>query len=515
MVAARNRVGRNDKCPCGSGEKYKRCCWTQREKHFNQYSDSGFSQIEPSPPRNRISPETPLDADRLKNEWMELQLDIPLNDGTLLSIIGFQSAFWIKTHGVDIGSNVDVNLPIISYVGPAILTEIRPAEWTPEREGEVKAVFHCEDKNEGGLLVLGARRSPTKGCFAERCANIRFVSLQLIEYKGNMARQVDLTMLRSLEWLNKHNARIGGSVYAGTDLQGWAKIQNIEPCLSAEEMSEQKEFGEFKPWSGRVGDLKIASESEPIGVTPSHPFRSHDRNDWVAAGRLEPGERVKTLDGTSVVEWYVMREKPEAVYNIEVEGDHVYRVGQSGILVHNASAGRVTDTSRVGDASLAANNCIVTDSDIIKKVIGSELTATGRHTTLLGGILQFILRGRGAGFLGVTRDAVDRTDLVFMRIQGSSSTEVVIVAIDLSKVDAATVYTPDTPVGDPSQPLFDALVAEYPNSTRMINVLPNLRAEGWTAIDGRIPSSAIVKLLKTTTTVGSATINPLLKELFS
>lgn len=26
------------------------------------------------------------------------------------------------------------------------------------------------------------------------------------------------------------------------------------------------------------------------------------------------------------------------VYNLEVEGDHVYRVGQSGVLVHNASA---------------------------------------------------------------------------------------------------------------------------------------------------------------------------------
>src|SRR5262249_49145085 len=80
-----------------------------------------------------------------------------------------------------------------------------------------------------------------------------------------------------------------------------------------------------------------------IGVTPSHPFFSADRNDWVAAGRLEVGERVLTNDGTAVVEWYVMREKPEeVVYNIEVEGDHCYRVGESGILVHNSSAGVTT-----------------------------------------------------------------------------------------------------------------------------------------------------------------------------
>ena len=31
-------------------------------------------------------------------------------------------------------------------------------------------------------------------------------------------------------------------------------------------------------------------------------------------------------------------EEPEPVYNIEVEGDHVYRVGEQGLLVHNASA---------------------------------------------------------------------------------------------------------------------------------------------------------------------------------
>jgi preprotein translocase subunit SecA len=25
--AERGKIGRNDSCPCGSGKKYKRCCW--------------------------------------------------------------------------------------------------------------------------------------------------------------------------------------------------------------------------------------------------------------------------------------------------------------------------------------------------------------------------------------------------------------------------------------------------------------------------------------------------------
>ena len=31
------KVGRNDPCPCGSGEKYKRCCWAKDEAAANEH----------------------------------------------------------------------------------------------------------------------------------------------------------------------------------------------------------------------------------------------------------------------------------------------------------------------------------------------------------------------------------------------------------------------------------------------------------------------------------------------
>jgi len=31
------RIGRNGKCPCGSGLKYKNCCWNNREGLKNKY----------------------------------------------------------------------------------------------------------------------------------------------------------------------------------------------------------------------------------------------------------------------------------------------------------------------------------------------------------------------------------------------------------------------------------------------------------------------------------------------
>ncbi len=109
---------------------------------------------------------------------------------------------------------------------------------------------------------------------------------------------------------------------------GPAQVYDVRPGLVT---------GTFRHTSGEVYDLKLASESKPIGVTGTHPFWSVDRQAWVSVLDLEIGETLKTLDGTTVVESRVRRPEPKPVYNIEVEGEHCYRVGESGVLVHNAS----------------------------------------------------------------------------------------------------------------------------------------------------------------------------------
>lgn len=34
------KIGRNDQCPCGSGKKYKKCCWPKDHKFEMAMSDS-------------------------------------------------------------------------------------------------------------------------------------------------------------------------------------------------------------------------------------------------------------------------------------------------------------------------------------------------------------------------------------------------------------------------------------------------------------------------------------------
>lgn len=48
------RVGRNEPCPCGSGQKYKKCCWTahQRGPASSRTEGAPAHYSPPSPPRN-------------------------------------------------------------------------------------------------------------------------------------------------------------------------------------------------------------------------------------------------------------------------------------------------------------------------------------------------------------------------------------------------------------------------------------------------------------------------------
>jgi hypothetical protein len=87
-----------------------------------------------------------------------------------------------------------------------------------------------------------------------------------------------------------------------------------------------------------VFGLAVAGEAEPLRATGRHPFWSVDRQAWTAAAELRVGERLLASDGsTPELLARTLRGRMEPVYNIEVDGDHCYRVGRRGLLVHNAS----------------------------------------------------------------------------------------------------------------------------------------------------------------------------------
>jgi hypothetical protein len=97
---------------------------------------------------------------------------------------------------------------------------------------------------------------------------------------------------------------------------------------------------------------------ETITGTTIHPVWSVDRQEWVPLAELAQGERL-CCDTESFGLCFPSSLSPKAsglvlsvslsrvsqpVYNIEVHGEHVYQVGELGVVVHNAYLGTKTVT---------------------------------------------------------------------------------------------------------------------------------------------------------------------------
>jgi hypothetical protein len=97
--------------------------------------------------------------------------------------------------------------------------------------------------------------------------------------------------------------------------------------------------GRFSQERRGIWELKVEGDAEPIGVTPHHPLWSLDRHAWTSASELRPYERLATLTGPARLVYAIDTHIADPVYNIEVEGENCYRVGETGTLVHNTSGG--------------------------------------------------------------------------------------------------------------------------------------------------------------------------------
>ncbi|WP_394825747.1 polymorphic toxin-type HINT domain-containing protein [Pendulispora albinea] len=79
----------------------------------------------------------------------------------------------------------------------------------------------------------------------------------------------------------------------------------------------------------------VDGHHESIVSTPEHPYWTFDRG-WVNAGDLVAQETLVDTSGREVRVTRTVRVAQQAiVYNLEVDADHTYFVGQSAVWVHN------------------------------------------------------------------------------------------------------------------------------------------------------------------------------------
>ncbi|MFO0014338.1 MAG: hypothetical protein ACK553_16520 [Planctomycetota bacterium] len=129
---------------------------------------------------------------------------------------------------------------------------------------------------------------------------------------------------------------------------------------------------------------------ETITRTTIHPVWSVDRQEWVPLAKLALGEnllyihhsplRGRGTEGegavTAIVLSVTLSRVTQPVYNIEVHGEHVYQVGQLGLLVHNA--------------------CIV--DDVLNESSGAIGNVTSRFKLTEAEALQAGLKWLGSGY---------------------------------------------------------------------------------------------------------------------
>jgi len=163
--------------------------------------------------------------------------------------------------------------------------------------------------------------------------NLRLVQLSL----GDDEDGVDIELLRPERWLRQCGACEAAVVWLDLPemgAQGWAKVVSVGPCPELEE----GEGGRVTGRSSTIGScVRPPTRRRAGGHRRDGPTPVLERGPGGLGGgaRLAAGGACPDVgEGTAVVESLDLSGRVEPVYNIEVEGDHCYRVGQQGVLVH-------------------------------------------------------------------------------------------------------------------------------------------------------------------------------------
>ena len=154
---------------------------------------------------------------------------------------------------------------------------------------------------------------------------------------------VDAELLRPRAWIERHGIVAGQLLplhLPELEVSGQALVTAVEACPPIA-------GGEGSVVTARfvTREVHVVASVEVLGPdgsvetitgTTIHPVWSVDREDWVPLGELVQGETLQGEGGLAVVLSITLSRVAQPVYNLEVHGEHVYQVGQLGVLVHNA-----------------------------------------------------------------------------------------------------------------------------------------------------------------------------------
>ncbi|MCG8424934.1 MAG: DUF4157 domain-containing protein [Proteobacteria bacterium] len=250
--------------------------------------------------------------------------------------------------------------------------------------------------------------------------------------------------------------------------------------------------------------LEITAGDIRIRTTPGHVVMAVGRG-WILAEELKVGDELCNSEQQYVKITAIRQQEVRCTtFNLRVKGFQTYFVSNSttgpGLWVHNTSAARILEPTQV--VELTEPKTIISDPEVIRRVLGEAITARGGHQTPEGGFLQYLRRGGGAGFLGVTRDVLAQVDTVAANIEIKGGG--ILTVVDLRLVDPHAVWD----LSDSNT--MARMIEAYPRFEKMYRLM---RSEGVVAIRHQIPTTAVKAIMNISGNLADDEIKALVRDL--
>lgn len=175
----------------------------------------------------------------------------------------------------------------------------------------------------------------------------RLVLKAVAHWDDGTRDEVNIETLQTCEWITEHDAIVGETVPIPLDLLEMglpdsltAVVEGVYPCPDVGNAPGHLVLTTVNHLNSQVFDVTVQNATggtQTFGVTRHHKLYANGQ--WRDAADLQPGEALAGFDGSVVVLSVVRRPGVQRVYNLTVEGEHVYYVSQENVLAHNNNCG--------------------------------------------------------------------------------------------------------------------------------------------------------------------------------
>jgi len=236
-----------------------------------------------------------------------------------------------------------VQSPVCFVAGTPVLVP-----QAPSRAHAEPASRNIEDLRVGQRVVTNESNAASQepvGTVVDTATWRKLVLRAEWRWQDGTLDDVNVETLQPPDWIAAQRAEVGATVPLPLDLVEMglpadltAEVLAVEPCPPIASGHGRVVLTTVNHLNPYVLELEFADghgRTERVRPTGFHKFYSASRKDWISAENLRPGEELCGMAGRLGV--VSLRAVPgvHRVYNMTVEDEHVYRVSEFGVLVHN------------------------------------------------------------------------------------------------------------------------------------------------------------------------------------